>query len=432
MECAQCHKHPFDRWTKTDFKEFTAFFGVIATGNRPAANGEEVSYGSVNKELKEMATAEVEKTEPKVAEPQAAPADAADKAKKKNKNVTKDQKIKKLIDEETRRRIDAGGLVPWSELFANTNGSKVFGKGNKGNVDPSIQPRVLGGEVVHVAKGVDSRQPLMDWLRSKSNPYFAKAMVNRVWATYFNRGIVDPPDDLNIANAPANAELLDYLADGFAAHHYDLRWLHREILNSDTYQRSWKTNPTNLQDTRNFSHAVVRQLPAEVMLDTIDIAIADNEHAADFATDMEIRAIGPSGISQARKGGKGGGGGPDGYFLTLFGKPARITNCDCERSADPTLLQTIYTRNDPTLLAKIESPKSWIGELRASSRKKNAPALDIDKTINEVFLRTVSRPPTSDEITEARKDIAAAKEPVDGVRDLLWAMINTREFKVNH
>jgi hypothetical protein len=213
-----------------------------------------------------------------------------------------------------------------------------------------------------------------------------------------------------------------------------MKWLHREIINSDTYQRSWKTNPTNALDQRNFSHAVVRQLPAEVMLDAIEMAVGGKEHVNAFASNMEIRAIGPVGATQASKGGKGGGGGnTDSYFLTLFGKPARIANCDCERSADPTLLQTLFTRNDPNLLNRIDSNSSYIGELRSAGRRgKNPEKLNVDKAIEQVFLRTVSRPPTDKEMSEARADISSAKEPVDGVRDLLWAMINTREFKVNH
>jgi hypothetical protein len=235
---------------------------------------------------------------------------------------------------------------------------------------------------------------------------------------------------MNIANAPANTDLLNYLAESFVDHGYDMKWLHREILNSDTYQRSWKTNPTNLLDARNFSHAVVRQLPAEVMLDAIDMALADDTKLATYATNMEIRAIGPVGMSQTSKGGKGGGGGPDGYFLNLFGKPARVANCDCERSEDPTLLQTLFTRNDPNLLNRIEDRNSYITQLRGKG--KSTPNFDTDKVITQIFLRTVSRPPTEKEMTQARKDIAAAKAPVDGARDLMWAMINTREFKVNH
>ena len=205
--------------------------------------------------------------------------------------------------------------------------------------------------MVTVPKGTDPRQPLVDWLRSKSNPYFAKAIVNRVWASYFNRGIVDPPDDLNIANAPSNTELLNYLADEFVAHGYDLKWLHREILNSDTYQRSWRTNPSanggvgrpQFQPRRRA--ATARGSDARRAIDT---AVGSSEKLAAYATNMEMRAIGPVGTSQTTRG--KGGGNPDNYFLTLFGKPARVANCDCERSADQTLLlQTLFhpKRSEP-------------------------------------------------------------------------------------
>src|SRR5207253_908928 len=111
----------------------------------------------------------------------------------------------------------------------------------------------------------------------KDNPYFARAIVNRVWANYFHVGIVEPPDDMNQANAPSNRELLDYLATAFIEHGYDLKWLHREITRSRAYQRSWQTNPTNEADLRNFSHAVPRRLPAEVLFDAVQSAGASRE-----------------------------------------------------------------------------------------------------------------------------------------------------------
>ena len=124
------------------------------------------------------------------------------------------------------------------------------------------------------------------------------------------------------------------------------------------------------------------------------------------------------------------------YALTAFGKPVRETNCDCERTTVPTLLQTLYTRNDPEMLARIESQReampAWITELRAANRSQSPGGGKLDPIIAEVFLRTVSRPPTAEEMQNARADIAAAKDPINGVRDLLWAMLNTREFTVNH
>lgn len=458
LECAQCHKHPFDLWTKNDFKEFSAFFGVINSASSPAAApGSGMSYKSLNDELTKKIEKQVDaETVAQGSEPQEKSAVAkagqdgtdknaktdktadktTDKTKVKNKfddpAYRRQQRVRNLLQTEFDRRVAAGEPIPWVEVWANTMGVKADGKNKGGNFDKSIKPKILGGPRVALEKYADPRQPLVDWLRSKSNPYFTKAIVNRVWAGYFNRGIVEPVDDLNLANAPCNSELLTYLADDFAAHGYDLQWLHREILNSDTYQRSWKVNATNELDTRNFSHAVVRQLPAEVMLDAINMAIGSTDKLAAYATDIETRAIGPAGTSMYSRGKKGGGGGPDSYFLSLFGKPARLTNCDCERSTDPTLLQTLFTRNDGNLLGRIDGgPTSWIGELRKESNR-NKGAIDTDKAITQVFLRTVSRLPTENELAEARADIKASKAPVDGVRDLLWAMINTREFKVNH
>jgi hypothetical protein len=462
IECAQCHKHPFDRWTKQDFAQFTAFFNSVNSNPRPALPGDDTNYQKLLKELKEEAEKRLDEQEA------AADAKGSSNDSKKNAKATtqpvvivkattqpvglaaanskdakdakdvkfdpkRQQKIQRLTNEIVKVRIDEGKPVPWQEVWVNTRGGPVKTK-KPATVDSNTAPKILGGQVVDVHEFPDARKPLMDWLRDKSNPYFAKAFVNRVWASYFNRGIVNPPDDLNLANAPSNGALLNYLADAFIAHNYDMKWLHREILNSDTYQRSWKTNSTNRLDERNFSHAVVRQLPAEVMLDAISMAVAPDKKLATFATEVDSRGIGPSGTALYTKPGKGGAAaGNDGYFLTLFGRPAREANCDCERSTDPTLLQTLFTRNDPQLLGRIEGAggagSSWVADLRRVYAKT---PMDTDAIISQTFLRTVSRPPTVQEIAEAKADIAAQKTPVDGVRDLLWAMINTREFKVNH
>ncbi len=186
----------------------------------------------------------------------------------------------------------------------------------------------------------------MDWMRSEDNPYFARSFVNRVWANYFNVGIVEPPDDMNLANPPSNEALLDYLTEQFVAHGYDMKWLHREIANSHAYQRSWRANETNRLDNRNFSHAVIRRLPAEVAYDALVLATAADDKLQAVCHDYEQRAIGPSSGGDGRRGGD--------YVLTLFGKPARSTNCDCERSNEPSLLQTIFLRNDQTMLGLLE------------------------------------------------------------------------------
>ncbi len=428
IECAQCHKHPFDQWTKTDFEQFQAFFAPIAFGERNEKDAPDgvMTSRTLKREIDALSK------EPAVAMVESPQAETMTEAEKKRaaaqKLVKQQQNLQRNTQTEIGRRLDVGEPIPWAEVYVDLKRAARPPRDDKkkdfGN-SRVITPKILGGEQVMLNDFADPRQPLMDWLKGKANPYFARAFVNRVWAGYFHRGIVEPADDLNLANAPVNAELLDYLTEGFVAKGYDMRWLHREILNSDTYQRSWNTNPTNKHDDKNFSHAVIRRLPAEMAIDAIMMATANSARVATFASDIGDRNIGPAGI-QATPG--GGGKQAEGYALAIFGKPPRETNCDCERVTDPTLLQTIYTRNDQSILRRIDEGGGWIGELKAAA-KLGPP--NADAAIREVFLRTVSRPPTSTEFAQAQADIAAAKTPLDGIRDLLWAMLNTREFLVN-
>ena len=465
IECAQCHKHPFDQWTQNDFKSFQAFFAGVSYGNKPASktSDEKVTFASLTKEIKD-----------------AVPADP-----KKGNN-------QKTLGGEFERRVKAGEPAPWQEVFAvSKTPSKLSEreierlKKQNPNFDGRVlTPKILGGEEVMLTEFPDPRAPLMQWLRSSKNPYFARSWVNRVWASYFHRGLVEPADDLNLANPPVNQDLMDYLADGFVKNGYNMVWLHREILGSATYQRSWKANDTNKHDDKNFSRFVVRRLPAEVMVDGITQATLGTERLAAFRDDIENRAIGPN--ANAGRGGKGASN----YSLNIFGKPVREMNCDCERTSDPTLLQTLYLRNDPELLTALEQSKggAWVEEIRKAtslaqgrnkgdkaevsqlegfirkveaklsanpankeveaelklakeklaklqpspaSAEKVLPA-NANDYITQVFLRTVSRPPTAPEIEKARIDFAAAASTAEGVRELLWAMLNTREFMVNH
>ncbi len=462
IECAECHKHPFDQWTKTDFMQFQAFFEPITYGGRKDKEG--VTYASMVTKLREM-IGEVDKREQK-----------------------------KKMEAEFEKLVRAGEPAPWQELYVNQVATRKLSdkdiariKAKNPNYNSRVAtPKILGGEEVSLTDYPDPRAPLMEWMRDPENAYFARAFVNRVWANYFGRGIVEPADDMNLANPPVNKELMDYLATQFAAKGYDMKWLHREILNSDTYQRTWKPNDTNRLDEKNFSHMVLRRLPAEVAMDAITMATASSRDQSTFAGNIEKRAIGPMAAIGTRKG-------LSSYSLTTFGKPARLTNCDCERTADPTLLQTLFTRNDPELLTKLEGgskDSAWISELRNQNagpevkkatdelRKTRAtrdnlrkrkqmhiekgtatetvlkqveaqiaateekekqlvvttkpPAINQDEIITEIYLRTVSRFPTAAELKLAKEDLAAAKDPVDGVRDVLWAMLNAREFLVNH
>lgn len=395
LECAQCHKHPFDQWTQGDFKAFQDFFEPIGSGVAPDARQR---FNELRKEL----------------------------------DIPKNnQEAQKFLA----KRLNAGDVIPWQEVFVNTNGRIAPARGGKNKADRKgqkpnprlIHPRPLGGDEVELSAGEDPREALMDWMRDPGNPYFARIFVNRVWANDFGRGIVQPADDLNLANPPSNAELLDYLAQQFIARGFDMKWLHREILNSRTYQRSWTTNDTNARDDKNFSHAAVRRLPAEVTLDAITMATADSDKLGKLQSSMEGRAIGPLGTNAP------GRRGPSSYAARVFGVSTRDTNCDCNRSNEPNLLQAVFLQNDQETLTAIERG-GWLAEqvkaIKAAA-KGGTPADAIDHVIDDAYLRTLSRLPSVEDRAASRAFLEGV-DPSKGLRDLMWALLNTKEFITNH
>ncbi|MFN9038657.1 MAG: DUF1553 domain-containing protein, partial [Planctomyces sp.] len=153
--------------------------------------------------------------------------------------------------------------------------------------------------------------------------------------------------------------LLDYLAKGFIEHQFDMKWLHREILNSRTYQLSWIPNSTNRQDERNFSRAVPRRLPAEIAWDIMMQASLSTEKNSEFVTALDKRALSipGSGLRQRNRN-------PADYALTVFGRSIRESNCDCDRTSEPSLLQTVFIRNDSDVLRAMSDPKdSWLAQV---------------------------------------------------------------------
>jgi len=470
LTCSQCHKHPFDQWTQQDFKQFSAFFDRVRYQRDPDA-------------AKRMAELESE---------------AGVKDLKDNRE--RQQRAQQLLNE--------GKLLPWQELLvtkANNNAGRGQPNRKQGPAGRTITPKLLGGDEV-VGQLDDPRQAVLQWMLDKDNPYFAKSIVNRVWAQYFGVGIVEAPDDMNLANPPTNPALLDWLANAFVEHSYDLKWLHREIANSRTYQLTWRPNDTNQYDTRNFSHAYVRRLPAEVTYDSIVLATAGAERLKELHADPTGRAI-----TDLRSGrGNANRGNPNDVAraLKIFGQPDRATACDCERSMEPSLSQSLFLMNDNELFRIMDLPNGRLQELsrqvaaatKPEREKENpkgdpkrpgnmaqrikeierridqlekdgkseeatrvrgklaaiqadvkgleekakpdpepekpAPAatasLNTDELVREMYLRTLSRFPTDSEMSRSREYVAAAKDQVTGVRDVLWALLNTKEFIVNH
>ncbi len=395
LQCAQCHKHPFDQWSKQDFDQFANFFTRIRRGQNPDSA---LSYHMLRERLgvpKKLDTA--------------------------------------ALRRQMYMRVYAEGLpIPYIEVIVDPPGD-----------EPSLA-RLPGGEVFDLNDFTDPREPLVEWLLRKDNRYFARAFVNRVWARYFGSGIVDPPDDFNMGNPPTNAQLLDWLASEFVAQGYDMKWLHRAIAGSRTYQLSSETNSTNAADTRRFSHARLRRLQAEVVVDSIVQATHCTGWNRNCLDNMYQRRIAkhPGNLTPRA----------NEYALMVFGKPTRSTNCDCERRTQPTLLQSLYTRNDAELLEHIERTNGWVAQVAGNLEvplsmrgkegqtiKPNRGALDsiseeITPTylVRQAWLRTLSRHPTEDETNRSVQYLEESENRAEGLRDLMWVLLNTQEFLTNH
>lgn len=480
IQCAQCHKHPFDQWTQDDFKGFEGFFtGVNGRNQAPRPDARE----EYNKLLATIETGGLKGNQ---------------------------------LRNEFGKLLRQGEIVPFGEVYATPPAKaepKRKGKNQRANRNGSRtakEGKLLGEDAIDLTEYEDVREPLMAWLRSPDNPMFAKAFVNRVWANYFNMGIVNPVDDLNLANPPTNAPLLDYLSQQFIAHDFDMKWLHREILNSRTYQLSWRPNDTNRLDERNFARAVPRRLPAEIAWDMISQAVSNDRKYADYVTSTKNRAVAIPGSGTRYQGNNNDAG----YALTIFGRSIRESNCDCDRSEEPSLLQTIFLRNDGQVLSMLDSRDGWLAQVatengvrfqakaptqddRAEQQKQerlratyqarlkdqqnalkklkqkegtekqvqrlqvqidnmkkkwksmlkeggDAEAHDdsgvdskstefkVVKAVEDAYLRTLSRLPTAQEAADSKAFVAQAKTPLDGLRDVMWALLNTKEFIVNH
>ena len=260
----------------------------------------------------------------------------------------------------------------------------------------------------------------MAWLRKPDNPYFSKALVNRVWAHYFGRGIIDPPDNLSAFNPATHPELLQELSAGFVASKYDLRWLHRTILQSRTYQQASRPAAGAEADRTHYASFPLRRHSAEVLLDALNTATGTTEnmdmkyhHWPEVMTTVQAPFL------------------PQNKFVTFvletYGRPQRnaAVQCDCERDSSGSIFQVLTLANHPRVWEKIKDPNGRIAKLLKS-------ASDDEHRLGELFLATVSRLPTKEERDACEKFIAAAGLPEEGWQNVLWSLLNTREFLLQH
>jgi len=285
-------------------------------------------------------------------------------------------------------------------------------------------PRPLDGRPVPPDARGDRRAALADWLVSRDNPYFAKAIVNRVWANFFGVGLVEKVDDLRVTNPASNEKLFAAAATYLADQRFDLKALMREILRSSTYQRSSQPLPGNAADTRFYSRYYPKRLMAEVILDAMSqVTGAPTDFRPDAPPGQKRDDLYPAGFRALQL--------PDNfvqsYFLKNFGRPDRLQTCECERSSEPSVAQVLHLANGDTLNRKLQAPDNVLA--RQCSADK-APG----KIVDDAYLSALARMPSDRERTQ----LAAALDPPDpkqlraAVEDLYWALLSSKEFLFNH
>ena len=274
-----------------------------------------------------------------------------------------------------------------------------------------VKPHTLDGP--ECDDPLDRRVKLAEWLTSKENPMFAKNIVNRFWGYLMGRGLVEPMDDMRATNPASNPELLDALAADFAGAKFDLKHLLRTIMRSQGYQLSPKVTDGNRADTSNvnFTRYTVKRLTAEQMADAIDFATGTREKYAGLP--LGVRAI-QLPDPQVRS-----------YLMDVFGRPARQIVCECERTTKPSIAQALHTLNGDFLNKKIADPTGRVAFLLKAKKPLNEIA-------EELYLVTLSRPPREEELAKVKDYASAAPTPTEAAQDLLWVLLNSREFLFNH
>ena len=331
IECAQCHHHPFDRWSQHDYLGMQGYFMQVAFKPTPAGES----------------------------------------------------------------------LV-----------SNPAGKVTHPRTGEVVLTHALGMPAPTEEPAGDRRRLLGEWLTSPENPWFARNLVNRMWAHFLGRGLVEPVDDVRTTNPPSNPELLDALTRSFVESGFDVRQLIRTICASRVYQTSATPNETNQRDDQNYSRALLKRPSAEVLFDAVCQVTGVEEKFAGTPAGYRAVQLWDSQVPH--------------YFLKLFGRPTRVTACECERSVEPSVAQVLHVLNSPEIQDKLSHEG---GRVAGLVRRISDDGLLVD----EFFLTFLNRYPSDDERTRATnylRDHAANRR--QAAEDLAWSLLNTVEFVFNH
>jgi Protein of unknown function (DUF1553)/Protein of unknown function (DUF1549) len=277
-----------------------------------------------------------------------------------------------------------------------------------------MNPRLLGASQP-VAEG-DPLDTLANWVASPDNPYFAKAQANRVWLHLFGRGLVEPNDDFRTSNPPVNGPLLDELAKRFVESRFDLRSLVRLIMTSRAYQLSSSPGATNAEDEIHFSKATIQPLEAEQLLDAVAHVTGSSPKFDGYPKGTRAGQI--AALAQDRRSRKGGDAE---RFLKTFGKPERLLSCECERAEDVGLAQAFQLLTGEMLQEMLADPDNRIGQLLAAGKSDR-------EIVEELYLTALARRPTADETDKLTQFLAKAKDRREAVEDVVWGLVNAKEF----
>lgn len=354
LQCAQCHHHPYEKWSQHDYWSFAAFYSQVGT---------------------------------------------------------------------------KAGAQPGEETVFHRRGIATA-KNKKNNQD--VKPAGLGTTPYSLGADEDPRLVLADWLTAPDNKMFARCLVNRYWKHFFNRGLVDPEDDMRETNPATNPELLDALADHFIRSGYDLKALVRSIAQSTTYQLSAIPNAHNAKDRHHFSRFYPRRLPAEVLFDSVNTMLQSESRFEGLPPGTRAVCL-PDNSFNANN-----------YFLTVFGRPESSSACECERSMDASLSQSLHLLNSKDIQDRLASDAGRAAKLALDTQRKD------EAKLRELYRLAYSRDPQPEELKVALEylakknsavkegkdaketDAARAKARREAYEDTLWALLNTKEFLFNH
>ena len=332
INCAQCHHHPYEKWSQDDYYQFQAFFGRVGRKSGESA-----------------------------AEP---------------------------------------------AIFVKPDGDVRNPATNK-----IALPRGLDGPELKITEDEDPRQKLVDWMVDPENPMFARAICNRLWAHFLGRGLVEPVDDMRVTNPPSNPELMDELAQELVAHHYDLKHIIRTIMNSTAYQLSSDPTESNIQDQQNYARAYPRRIIAEVILDGVAQVTGVREKFDNLPEGTRAIQLPDEAVNS--------------YFLDVFGRPMRESPCECERPKEANLAQTLHLLNSNEIQSKIGGGQGRIAAL-LKEKKPN------DQILEEIYLAAFGRMPHTDENKNVLEYVQGQKEAKAAWEDVVWAVLNSKEFLFNH